>query len=85
MTRRRIVVAFGVLLLASAGAYGWLAIRHGFSAQGQLSVLEKLVARRMAVPASYKTLKNPYRATPENIRAGLEHFADHSAVCHAND
>ncbi len=88
MTRRRIVVAFGVLLLASAGTYGWLAIRRGFSAHGQPSVLEKLVARaarRMAVPASYKTLKNPFPATPENIRAGLEHFADHCAVCHAND
>ena len=39
----------------------------------------------MAVPSSYKTLENAYAASPENVRAGMEHFADHCATCHAND
>jgi mono/diheme cytochrome c family protein len=28
---------------------------------------------------------NPVPNTPEVIRAGMEHFADHCATCHAND
>lgn len=27
---------------------------------------------------------NPLPATAENLREGLEHFADHRAVCHGN-
>jgi mono/diheme cytochrome c family protein len=30
-------------------------------------------------------LKNPVPNTPENIRAGMEHFADHCFLCHANN
>ena len=85
--RRLIVVVFFVVLLALA-VYGWSFIRRGFSAHDQPSALESLAARtarRLAVPASYRSLANPYPPTPENIREGLEHFADHCAVCHANN
>ena len=36
------------------------------------------------MPATYR-LKNPYAPTAENVREGEEHFADHCAICHAND
>ena len=39
----------------------------------------------MAVPASEKNRPNPLSATKENIQQGLEHFADHCAICHANN
>jgi mono/diheme cytochrome c family protein len=39
----------------------------------------------MAVPFAYKGLQNPYPSSPENMRAGMEHFSDHCATCHAND
>ncbi len=87
--RRRNIVLVAVLILLGAGVLAaWSVIRRGFSAHGDPSALEKIVARAargLAVPASYKGLKNPYPATPENIRAGLEHFAGHCALCHAND
>lgn len=81
-----VLTVLGVLF---AGAlYAWAVIRRGFSARDEPSAFEALVARtvrKMAVPASYDSLKNPLPPTAENLREGLEHFADHCAVCHAND
>ena len=42
-------------------------------------------ARKLAVPSNYGQLRNPLPASPENVQVGMEHFADHCAVCHAND
>lgn len=42
-------------------------------------------ARRWATPASVRRQSNPVAATSEALRAGLEHWADHCATCHAND
>jgi mono/diheme cytochrome c family protein len=39
----------------------------------------------LAVPAKYSQLRDPFSASPENVQAGMEHFADHCATCHAND
>jgi len=44
-----------------------------------------MTARRLAVPSNYRQLHNPLPTSPENLRAGMEHFADHCAICHAND
>jgi mono/diheme cytochrome c family protein len=43
------------------------------------------VARNAMIPAGARALPNPEPATSENIRSGLEHWADHCASCHAND
>jgi mono/diheme cytochrome c family protein len=81
----------GVVLLAfliSGALLGWFEIRRGFSARAEPSSIETLVAttaRRLAVPAAYRQLRNPFPASPENILAGMEHFADHCSTCHAND
>lgn len=87
MRRRIVVVTFLVVLLALS-FYGWSILRRGFSAHDEPSAVEAFAARTarsLAVPAYYNSLKNPYPPTPENLREGLEHFADHCAVCHAND
>jgi mono/diheme cytochrome c family protein len=50
--------------------------------------MEKLAAttaRRLAIPANYRQLHNPFPISPENLREGMGHFADHCATCHAND
>jgi len=86
--RRRIIVVALLLVLLALGLYGWSIIRHGLSAHDEPSAFEAFAARAarsLALPASYKSLKNPYPPTPESLREGLEHFADHCAVCHAND
>jgi mono/diheme cytochrome c family protein len=41
--------------------------------------------RSLAVPRGDRGRANPVAATPEVIAAGLSHFADHCAACHAND
>jgi mono/diheme cytochrome c family protein len=79
------LVALIVILLAAVAVRE---IRGGFSARTEPSSIEKLVAnaaRKMAVPSSYQNLRNPFEASPENLRAGIEHFADHCATCHANN
>jgi mono/diheme cytochrome c family protein len=80
---------FGLLIIVlGAGLYGARLIRGGFSAAAEPSDFEKVVARgvrNMAIPADAKDQKNPFPATTENVRDGLEHFADHCAECHAND
>ena len=69
-------------------AYSTALIRHGFSARGNPSAIEKLAAttaRRMSVPSGYRRLHNPFPAMPENLSAGMAHFADHCSTCHGND
>ena len=78
-----VVVAVGLVL-----AIAWYELRRGFSARGEPSRIETWIAttaRRLAVPATYRELPNVVPASSENIRAGMEHFANHCATCHAND
>lgn len=80
-----------VTLLVSVVAlvgYAIALVRRGFSARDRPSAFETAVAsgaRKLAIPASYRGLHNPFPASQENIEAGMEHFADHCASCHGND
>jgi mono/diheme cytochrome c family protein len=82
------IVLFVVIAVVAGGAiYLTVLVRHGFSARGNPSRLEAFaaqIAKSLAVPATYR-VKNPYAPTSENLREGEEHFADHCAICHAND
>jgi mono/diheme cytochrome c family protein len=81
----------GVILLLfviSGAVFGWFEIRGGFSARAEPSSIETLLAttaRKLAVPSSYRQLRNPFSASPQNVQAGMEHFSDHCSTCHAND
>lgn len=60
----------------------------GLSARATPGPLETAVARRvraLAVPGEYANLTNPVLRNEESTRNGMAHFADHCAVCHAND
>ena len=88
--RRRLIgfSAVFVLILAVCALYAMHMVRHGFSTRTPPSGMETVMAtnmRDMAVPARYKTMKNPVAVTPEVIHEGLAHYADHCAVCHANN
>ena len=87
MKRWKIVLLVALALFAAGGIYAIVLVRRGFSARENPSWIEALaagIARSLAIPATYR-LKNPYAPTAENIREAEEHFADHCAVCHAND
>jgi len=89
MTRgKRAGIVIVIVIVIAAVAYGIVVIRHGFSARDNPSWLESSVARKtrsMAVPSSAKNMKNPVPKTPENLKEAEEHWADHCAICHANN
>ena len=77
-----------LLILVIAVGFGIALIRRGFSARETPSAVEKLAAmtaRQLAVPSVYKRLHNPAPPSAENLQAGMAHFSDHCATCHAND
>jgi len=85
---RSAAVVLIVALLGSAGGLYWYVTRHGFSAREPPSRLEAWLARRargLATPADAKRMKNPLAATPMRVAEARDHFADHCALCHAND
>ena len=88
MPRTRIlfllVLVFVILVVAGAV----VAVHRGFSARDQPSAPEIYVARtarRLAVPSRAKNEKNPFTASPELMTEARAHFADHCAICHANN
>jgi mono/diheme cytochrome c family protein len=79
-----LVAGFVVVAIAT----GWSIVRRGFSARDAPSSVEKFVARRvraLAVPARARDARNPVSPSPDVFADARAHFADHCAVCHAND
>src|SRR5215472_15019262 len=77
-----------IVIVIAAVAYGIVVVRRGFSARDNPSWLESSIARKtrsMAVPSSARNMKNPVPNTPENLKEAEEHWADHCAICHANN
>jgi mono/diheme cytochrome c family protein len=77
-----------LILVIAIGAVFFYVRGRGFSARSEPGRLEESVARfarRLAIPAAARDHQNPVPRSPEAIRDGLEHFADHCAVCHGND
>jgi mono/diheme cytochrome c family protein len=78
-----------VLLAAIAGVVTlWLIQRSGFSARAEPSRIETAVALRLRhhiIPSDARARTNPLRPSADVLRDGMEHFADHCAICHAND
>ena len=88
MTRKKKMFLGVVALVLLAIGLGALIIRKGFSAREKPSVMEAMVARTvrvLSVPNVIKSMKNSQPSTAQNIREGMEHFADHCSICHANN
>lgn len=88
MRGRTVVWTAIVLVLAIAIAGAVSVVRRGFSARDEPSAVEKVVARtvrRLGVPASVRDAKNPVSLSSETLADARAHFADHCAICHAND
>jgi len=80
------LLAFAAVVFVVAGVVA--AARRGFSARDQPSALETYVARtarNMAVPSKAGNERNPFPPSPELIAEARAHFADHCAICHANN
>ena len=88
MRLRSLLLWLMAVIFVVSIATGLLIVRRGFSARDEPSWVEKVVARRvrgLAVPARARDAKNPVSPTPEALADARGHFADHFAVCHAND
>jgi mono/diheme cytochrome c family protein len=83
--------AVGVVVLIAAATVAFLAYtvtRRGLSARDEPSRVEELLARgmrRLATPNGVRQMTNPVPLTDAVREEGMEHFADHCAVCHANN
>jgi mono/diheme cytochrome c family protein len=85
---KKIRILVLVLLIFGVIGFFWLRSARGFSAREQPTWMEATLARTsrgMAMPAESKDMKNPVALTPELMDEARRHFADHCAVCHAND
>ena len=77
-----------VIAIALIGAATVSLLHDGVSARANPTALEVMLARKarhMAIPKSARTLQNTEADTPESLRDARLHFADHCAICHAND
>ena len=89
--KAKLIGVFVIFVLAVVGAGGWVGYRlftTGFSAKTEPHALEVIMARRirhLAIPIEKRNAANPVPLTPEVLKEGRAHFADHCATCHAND
>ena len=81
------LAAIFVLALVVGGLFLWFGAR-GFSAREKPTAIETAIARLardMAIPANVKRQNNPVPDSPQVQAEARTHWADHCAVCHAND
>ena len=89
--RTKLIVFIIVMGLGIVGAFGWIGYQlftTGFSAKPEPHALEVFIARQirhLAIPVEQRTAQNPIPLSPDVINESLAHFADHCALCHAND
>jgi mono/diheme cytochrome c family protein len=88
MKLRTAILIIVVVLLGMGGALAAMVLHGGLSATATPTRLEALLARsarHLAIPENAREQHNQVAATPENVRDGMMHFADHCAICHGND
>ena len=88
MTRRTAVVLITCGVVTLAAFYAANVIRRGFSARGEPSYAERIVARavrNLSIPGHAKKETNPWKATPDTLKEAREIFTDRCASCHGID
>ncbi len=89
--RTKLTVFFIVMGVGIVGAFGWIGYQlftTGFSAKTEPHALEVFIARKirhLAIPIEQRNTQNPIPLSHDVIKESLAHFADHCALCHAND
>ena len=85
---RRAIVLIVVTVFVLGLLTGAYIVITGVSARPQPSALETRTSHvlgSLAIRARVRGLSNPVPASVDVINEGMEHFADHCAVCHGND
>jgi mono/diheme cytochrome c family protein len=79
-----VLVVFGL----GAGVVAYTIASRGLSTRTRPSGVEAALARSMrslATPRAVRDAVNPVARSPAVLDEALSHYADHCAVCHAND
>jgi mono/diheme cytochrome c family protein len=87
-TWKVVAAAAACIVGASLFGFAWYLKSRGFSAREKPAAFEAYLARqarRLASEPGARTLENPVEATPLAIAEARDHFADHCAICHANN
>lgn len=87
MLARLLVSVLAGIGVLSVAAFIWL-VSGGMSARRTPGTVESWVAMRMrsmAIPKADREMADPAPTGPLALKVGLEQFAEHCAVCHAND
>lgn len=86
------ILKAAALLLGVAAVVAVVAVLYimnvGLSARDQPGAVETMIAgnvRNLTIARRARDLRSPVEPTPEVIADGRAHYADHCAVCHAND
>jgi mono/diheme cytochrome c family protein len=85
--RRVLLWSAAIMLLFSIAVLVFVRGR-GITTKRDPPAIEKRVAKaawRFLIPRDVRDATNPVPNTPDVLRDGLEHFADHCAICHANN
>ena len=89
MKRGTLVIAIvAVVLVALVVVVATSLVHDGLSARATPTKFEIMVARNvrhLAIPSNARLAQNPLLDSPEDLRDAQLHFADHCAICHAND
>ena len=88
MSRGNVILLAIVIIIALIAVAAASVLHDGVSARAKPTALETMMAREvrhMAIPARARSLQNPAAERPENLHDARLHFADHCAICHAND
>lgn len=88
MRRGPLLIIVALALLGLAVAIAASLLHDGLSAQAAPTRFETLVARNarhLAIPRDARQAQNPVLDSSEVQHEARLHFADHCAICHAND
>src|SRR5712692_4772008 len=88
MKRRTLMIIVAVALLGLVVAVAASLLHDGLSSRATPNKFEIMLARNvrhLAIPSNAQLAQNPLLASPEDLRDARLHFADHCAICHAND
>jgi len=88
---KAVLRALAVLIViagVSGAGVAYSIARRGLSTRTEPSRVEELIARsmrRLATPGAVRSQPNPVEVSGVILDEALGHFADHCAVCHANN
>lgn len=84
---RALVVLIAIAVMIG-GILAYSIASRGLSTRTEPAAVEAWLARtmrRLATPPAVRSTSNPVEPTDAVLTEGLEHWADHCAVCHSNN